>query len=87
MATVEDAIAEAGLSDKITVNAITEDDGSTNATASEATTKLIKVDNASVILGPCCSGVTVAIATAITDPRGRAPDDHRHLSDRDRTRG
>jgi ABC-type branched-subunit amino acid transport system substrate-binding protein len=70
VATVEDAIAEAGLSDKITVNAITEDDGSTNAQASEATTKLIKVDDASVILGPCCSGVTVAIATAITIPAG-----------------
>ena len=68
--TVNAAIEEAGLSDKLSVTAVTEDDGSTNATASEATTKLIKVDDASVILGPCCSGVTVAIATAITIPEG-----------------
>jgi ABC-type branched-subunit amino acid transport system substrate-binding protein len=68
--TVTAAIEEAGLSDKLSINAVTEDDGSTNATASEATTKLIKIDNASVILGPCCSGVTVAIATAITIPEG-----------------
>jgi len=67
---IERVLKEMGLDDQITITAITEDDGSSADTGVQAATKLVSGDGVSVILGPCCSGVTVAIVSAVTAPNG-----------------
>ncbi len=68
--TINDALVATGLQNSITIDAKTEDDTGNGTAAAEAATKLIKIDGATVIIGPCCSGVTVAIGTATTIPAG-----------------
>jgi ABC-type branched-subunit amino acid transport system substrate-binding protein len=62
-------LKQAGLAKKIRVSLVGSEDGQTQATASvEATTKLIKSNHASVIIGEMASSATIPMAQSVTIP-------------------
>jgi ABC-type branched-subunit amino acid transport system substrate-binding protein len=66
MLTINNALKAQGLDSTIKLEKSAADDGGTAATGIEGANKLVKSDGVSVILGPCCSGVTVAVAQGVT---------------------
>jgi ABC-type branched-subunit amino acid transport system substrate-binding protein len=70
IAEIQKDLKTLGLDKQITLEAFTEDDATSTTTGVEAANKLISGDGVDAILGPCCSGVTVAVATGVTIPKG-----------------
>jgi len=68
MATIQQNLKTLGLDGQIKLEAITQDDGSSSTTGVAAANLLVKANGVSAILGPCCSGVTVAVAQGVTIP-------------------
>lgn len=68
MAEIQNGLKANGLDGQIKLEKYTADDGSSATQGVEGANKLVKGDGVSVILGPCCSGVTVAVATGVTIP-------------------
>ena len=68
MLTINNALKAQGLDGKIKLEKFAADDGGTSTTGIEGANLLVKSDGVSVILGPCCSGVTVAVAQSVTIP-------------------
>lgn len=70
ISTIDQDLKTDGLASQIKLDAFTQDDGSSTTTGVEAANLLVKADGVSAILGPCCSGVTVAVAQGVTIPAG-----------------